>query len=101
MDEFDCMLQQRYTCSHNAYTPPTIIDFTGRLSITGEHACFRGGDPPKQASFTTPLASVTSASLSETLLVVELKEGRSLAFKFEAGDAATNALALIEHLGDV
>ena len=101
MDEFDCKLQQRYTCAHNAYTAPTLVAFSGRLSVTGGHACFRGSEQSKQPSFALPLRNVQSACLSEGVLDVKLKDGSSVAFSFESSDAANNALALVEHLADV
>ena len=101
MDEFDCKLQQRYTCAHNAYTSPTMVAFSGRLSVTGEHLCFRGSDESKQPSFALPLRNVQTACISGGVLEVKLKEGSSVAFGFESGDAANNALALVEHLAGV
>ena len=102
VDTFVCKLQQSYCCSHNSYTPPVQMTYACTLSITDRHACFAVKESERDLPFKLPHAAVRSAGLSgelQALLTIQLKDGMSVVLgDFEGSDAASNALALVEHL---
>ena len=105
VDTFVCKLQQSYCCSHNSYTPPVQMTYACMLSITDRHVCFAVKEAERVPPFKLPHSAVQSAGLSEelqALLTIRLKDGTSVVLReFVGGDAASNALALVEHLADL